>query len=281
MRGSKRRRIVHHERGIAHRAEHHLGLCHRRHDVRGDAARDQPDGVVRLAEQRIGRPVDARAVRMSDVDQLVDRRLAELGKRRVRRPSGGLQHHAQDAARRETEPSSVGSPSIRYRQPAARGSRFARFGTFAAALLADHEQQPDARLAVRPQHVGRCDLRRENPLGVARAAAVDAAALETTRKERRHAVEVRREDDLRRARRRSREDVEAVVVRPAARRRRSPVSQEAPRQERGRGALAAGGRVDVDQRARQRDEIDRPVITGSTCRSPSSCSSRLPSDYWA
>ena len=51
----------------------------------------------------------------------------------------------------------------------------ATFGAVAAALLADDEQQADAALAARAQPLGRRDLRREDALRVARAAAVQAA----------------------------------------------------------------------------------------------------------
>ena len=91
---------------------------------------------------------------------------------------------------------SVGSPLIRNRHPFGRLVRDSR--AVAAALLADDEQQADARLAVAPQPLGRRDLRGENALRVARAAAVQPIALDAARKERRHAVEVRREDDRRR-----------------------------------------------------------------------------------
>ena len=59
------------------------------------------------------------------------------------------------------------------------------------------EHQSDARLACRAQPLGGGDLRGENALRIARAAAIEHAVLDAARKERRHAVEVRREHDLR------------------------------------------------------------------------------------
>ena len=74
----------------------------RRHDVGRDAAFDEPDGVVRAPEQRILGQRDA-AKHHQRVEQLVDRRLAELGKRRMRGASARAQPHAEHAARREPE----------------------------------------------------------------------------------------------------------------------------------------------------------------------------------
>ena len=88
---------------------------------------------------------------------------------------------------------SVGSPSIRNRLPWPSARVVGRARAVAAALLADDEQQADARFAVAPQPIGRRHLRRQNPLRVARAAAVQPIALDAARKERRHAIEVGRE----------------------------------------------------------------------------------------
>ncbi len=93
---------------------------------------------------------------------------------------------------------SVGSPSTRNREPVRR--RVRRAGAVAAALLADDEQQADARFAGAPQPIDGRDLRRENALRVARSAPDDASALEAAREKRRDAVEVRRQDDARRCR---------------------------------------------------------------------------------
>ena len=148
---------------------------------------------MRSTEHRIGRQLD-RPQLDQRVDQLVDRRFAELRKRRVRRAPARAQLEAQDAARREAEPV-VGRLAVD-QEPAAAGRRLVRRArAVAAALLADDEQQADARFAVAPQPIGRRHLRRENALRVARAAPVQAIAFDAARKERRHAVEVRREDD--------------------------------------------------------------------------------------
>ena len=77
-----------------------------------------------------------------------------------------------------------------------RGDGVGGLGAVAAPLLAGHEHQADAGLARRPQPLRRRDLRGENPLGVAGAAAVQDAVLDAAGEERRHAVEVRREDHL-------------------------------------------------------------------------------------
>ena len=88
-------------RGIADRAEHHLGLGRRRDDVGRDAAGDQADRVVRPSEHRIVGQLD-RAQRDQRVDQLVDRRLAELRETTsARRGPRARSLQPQDAARRE------------------------------------------------------------------------------------------------------------------------------------------------------------------------------------
>ena len=248
---------VHHERGIADRAEHQLGLRHRRHDVRGDTARDEADAVVRLAEQRIGRPVDAPQFHQH-VDQLVDGRLAQFRKRRVRGAAGGLQHHALDAARGQAEPS-IGRFAVD-QVSAAAGTRVEgrALGAFASPLLADNEQHADARLALVPQDVGRGDLRGQDPLGVARAAAIDAPVFHTAREERRHAVEVGGKDDGGLLAGRRGEDIEAMVVDLLLVDDEAQLL-EAPRQEGCSCPFTASGRVDIDQRAGQPDEVDRAV----------------------
>ena len=121
------------------RAEHHFGLGRRRDDVRRHAAVDQPDGVMRAAEHRIGR--QRRSTRSVDqrVDQLVDRRFAELRKRRVRGAAGRAQLQTEDAARRERR---AGCRSARRRSGTGcvRGRRLVRDArAVAAALFADDE----------------------------------------------------------------------------------------------------------------------------------------------
>ena len=79
--------------------EHDLGRRVRRDDVRRDAALDQPDGVERRAEvgidgQRQPAQLDER------IDQLLDGRLALLGRGGMRRPALGREPHAEVAARR-------------------------------------------------------------------------------------------------------------------------------------------------------------------------------------
>ena len=150
----------------------------RRDDVRRDAAFDEPDGVVRPSKHRILGQRDA-AQHHQRVEQLVDRRLAELGKRRVRRAAARAQPHAT-ARRASRAPSrlSVGSPLIRNLTPPG-ACAFADARAVAAALLADDEQQADARFARRAQSLDRRDLRGENAFRVARAAAVEHARSST------------------------------------------------------------------------------------------------------
>ena len=154
---------------------------------------DEPDRVVRAAEVGIGRQRDASQLD-ERIDQLVDRRFAQLGKRRVRRAPARHQPEPQGAARRQRQPV-VGRLAVD-EEPRTRRREVRRARAVAAALLADDEQQADALLAGAPQAVDGRDLRREDALRIARAAAEDASALEPARKKRRDAVEVRREDDL-------------------------------------------------------------------------------------
>ena len=194
----ERRHRPPHLRRIARRPEHDLGLRRRRDDVGRDAAVDQADGVVRLSEHRIGRQRD-RPQLDQRVDQLVDRRLAELGKRRVRGAAAGAQPEPEDAARREAE-TVVGRLAVDQKPRAAIAAAVVRHArAVAAALLADDEHQADARFAVAPQLLGRRDLRRENPFRVARAAAEQPVAFDAAGKERRHAVEMGGEHDAVRA----------------------------------------------------------------------------------
>jgi len=121
----------------------------------------------------------------------------------------------------------------------------------AATLLADQEQHADAALTSRPQSLGGLNLRGQHALRIARAPAVQHAAFHTARNEGGNAVEVCGEDDLRRI-----EDGEHV---------RPPVGDfqlldgpaevtEVRRQPPAAVALPPRRRVDVDQRARERDE---------------------------
>src|SRR4029077_4325948 len=82
--------------------------------------------------------------------------------------------------------------------------------TVAAALLADDEQQADARLSLRAEPVDGGDLRRENSLGVAGAPAVQPIALDAAGEKRRHTIEVRGEHHRRRGD--SGEKVEPLAV---------------------------------------------------------------------
>ena len=175
------------------RAEHDLGLGGRRNDVRRDAALDQADGVERPARDPDRRPVDG-AKGDERVDELVDRRHAELRQARVRRAARRAQPRAIDAARRGGEPV-VGRLAVDQEARSGRDDVRGRRAV-AAPLLADDEQQADARLAGGAQPLGRRDLRDERALGVAGSAPVQAPVRLAARKERRHAVEVRGEHDV-------------------------------------------------------------------------------------
>ena len=93
---------------------------------------------------------------------------------------GRHQPHAQDAARRDAQ-AVVGGLAVDQEPHARRRQLVGHARAVAAALLADHEQQADARLAALPQPLGRGHLRRQDALGVARAAADEHAALDAAR----------------------------------------------------------------------------------------------------
>ena len=175
----------------------------------------------------------------------------------MRRAPGRAQPDAQRAARREPQPV-VGrlavheKPRCRWRRDSPRARRRCR--------VPRRPRTAGRRaLALPPQDLGRRDLRRQDALRVARAAAVDPIALEPARKERRHAVEMRGEHDRRAARGR-RDDVESGVVdRLLGDRQARARAGTAPAS--GPLRLAAGRRIDVDQPARQVDQIDAGVAS--------------------
>ena len=197
--------------------EHHLGLGRRRDDVRRDAAGDQADGVVRA-----GRAPDRPAAR-SSAARSARRSACRSPTRRARETTnarrGPLARSLSRRMPRVARPRrlSVGSPSTETAQPV-RPRRSRRLRAVAAALLADDEHQADARLAVAPQPLGRRDLRGENALRVARAAAVQPVALDAARE--RTAARSRSASRSTTAGGRPadrRDDVEARRRRPAAR----------------------------------------------------------------
>src|SRR5207249_4342410 len=120
--------------------------------------------------------------------------------------------------------------------------------TIAAPLLADDEEQADALLSFRAERFHCRDLRGEDSFRVAGSAAVQAVALDAARKKRRHAIEVGREHHRRRPDRG--QNVEAVVVDGLFDDVESAIAQKPCEPPAGRG-FAPGGRVDVDERARQ------------------------------
>ncbi len=221
----------------------------RGYDVWRHPALDQADGVEGRAEIGIDRK--RQATQLDErVDELLDRRLALLRDRRMRRPPGRGQPHAQDPARRRRQPA-VGRLAID-QEPAAIGNRIRRHRTVTAPLLADDKQQPDPPLAGSPQPLGGRDLRREDPLGIASAPPNQPAIFYPARKEWRHTIEVGGEHHLRIVNRG--EDVGATaldrllgdVV---------PERAQPPGKPAARLFLAAGGRIDVDERSSERQRV--------------------------
>jgi hypothetical protein len=123
-------------------AEHHLGVGGGRNHIRRDAALDETDTVVRAAQIEIDRPFDA-ARGDEGVDELVNGRLPQLGKARVRRPACRRQPHTVHAACRGGQPI-VGRLAV-HQIAGSRGERIGRFRAVAAALLAGDEQNTHAR----------------------------------------------------------------------------------------------------------------------------------------
>src|SRR4030095_16993080 len=94
----------------------------------------------------------------------------------------------------------------------------------------------------------------ENPLGVARPAAEDQPAFLAAREKRRDTVEVRRQDDARRLSERG-QHVEAVVRDRLLGDLITARSQKGPLPPPPRGRTAGGG-IDVDETAGEKDWID-------------------------
>ena len=133
---------------MADGAEHDLGLGMRRDHVGRDAAADQADRVMCRAEQRVGRPSRiAQCPRR--IEQLLDRRLAELRIPGVRRAAVGDEPAREHAARGGAE-AIVGRLAVD-QELRRRGNLIGRERAVAAPLFAGHEHQPDARLARRAQ----------------------------------------------------------------------------------------------------------------------------------
>jgi hypothetical protein len=160
------------------------------------------------------------------------------------------QAEAEDAPRGEGEAIVGRLPVDQKHGPRRRGIRDRR--PLAAPLFADHEQQPDAPLAVGPQALRRRDLRREDALGVARAAPMQRPVAHVARKERRHAVEVRGQHDGGSIE--TREHVESSVRDRLALHLVAETLQ--PRgQPFARRLLPAGRGVDVDELPGERDGV--------------------------
>ena len=186
-----------HRRGVADDPEHQLGLRMRRHHVGRHAAVDEPDRVVRAAQLDVLGQLHA-AHHHQRVEQLVDRRLPQLGKRRVRGAARRDQPHAQDAAGGDAEPV-VGRLAVD--QVAHARRRALRWPRARRRCRALRRRRTAAPTRVSPRWRSRsaaatCAARM--PLASHDAAADQHAALDAAREERRHAVVVRGQHHRRR-----------------------------------------------------------------------------------
>ena len=232
------------------RPEHHLRGRVRGDDVRRHPALDQADGVEGRAEIGIDRQRQA-TQRDERVDELLDRRLALLPGPTSAPPGPAAVSRTRRTPRVAVASRlSVGSPLIRNRQRL--GIVFAATAPSLPRSSPTTNSRPTRRSPARSQPLGRRDLRRQNPLRIARATANEPAILDPARKERRHTIEVRGEHHRRIVDRR--EDVGAAaldrllgdVVAERAQTLREPAA---------RVRLAAGRRIDVDERSRERDKV--------------------------
>ena len=163
---------------------------------------------------------------------------------------------------------SVGSPLIRKRLRVRRN--FVGFlRAVAAALFADHEHEADPRLAVAPKPIGRRDLRRQDALGVARAAPVQPIAGNAAGKK--GGTQSKCVEKTSCGLVRHRDDIEPRVVDTLLRDRPSRACA-GNRPGSARFAFASGGRIDVDQCARQLRRRRRGA-SGSTLPAPCACRS--------
>ena len=186
----------------------------------------------------------------------------------MRGAPAGAQLQPQDPARGEAEAVVRRLTVDEKRAPLAERRVVGHSRAVAAALLADDEEKTDT-IARTSKAIGGRDLRREDPFRVAGAAPVQAVAFDPARKERGDAIEVRREGDRRRliccatwaigtaraVRCGIGDDVEARVVDPLLDDRPAPAAQIVG-QPASRCPFTSGGRVDVDERSRQADDVD-------------------------
>ena len=134
------------------------------------------------------------------------------------------------------------------------GQQVRRTRAVAAALLADHEQQPDLAAPGPPQPVGRHDLGGDAPFGVAGAATEDQIALLPAAEKGGHAVQMRGEHHVGRVERR--QEVEPGLVHPLLEHLPAP-PPEILAKPACQSRLAARGRIDVDEGPQQRHGIGR------------------------
>jgi len=166
----------------------------------------------------------------------------------MRGAAAGLEPQSQNAAGCAAQ-AVVGRLAVD-QEPRSTGAFVGDHGAIAAAFLAYDEQHSDAALARCAQPFRRRDLRRQDPLGVARAAAEQRGAAKVAREEWWNAVEMRREDDGRLIE--SCEHVESAVAHGL------PLDGVPELRQPGRQPLAcrllpAGRGIDVDQLAREGD----------------------------
>ena len=142
---------------------------------------------MRLAEQRIGRPVRG-AQRDEAIHELFDRRFTKLGIAGVRGLARRGQSNAEGSARRRSE-TQIGGLAVD-QEARLRGDAIGGLRAIAAALFAADEHQSDARLACGSQTLSGRNLRGEDALRIARSSPIELAVLDTARKEGRDAIEM-------------------------------------------------------------------------------------------
>ena len=156
--------------GVADGPKHGFGFRRRRHDVRRDAAADQPDRVVRLSENRIARAARSRAARRA-------RRSACRSPTRRARETTSARHGPWRCSRTRSRPRvaspsrlSVGSPLTETGSPSAPAVR--RRAPSLPRSSPTTNSRPTRVSPARAQAIGGRNLRGEDAFRVARAAPV-------------------------------------------------------------------------------------------------------------
>ena len=157
-------------RGIAHQPHQNFRFGRVGNYVRRAAARNRSDVHRARPEQRVLRQRNA-ANRFERVEQRVDCRFAQLGIGRMRHFAARDNLKAQSALRRKRQFILGGLAVHEISRAAGRTRGDGRSG--AVALLADDEQQAEIPDAFAEQLFRRANHRRDDALGVARAAPTD------------------------------------------------------------------------------------------------------------